>query len=137
MDLNLKLMKWQIVPDLNLDLVKGTKCLLLGAGTLGCSVARNLLSWGVQIITLVDYGNVSYSNPVRQSLFKFKDTGKSKAETAAAALREIYPNVVCFMSYFSFLQIVSISLSHPGESNFTFRCQDIQQAPSRRKLKRL
>ncbi|KAL0277916.1 UNVERIFIED_CONTAM: hypothetical protein PYX00_005031 [Menopon gallinae] len=86
-------MKWQIAPDLNLEIVKDTKCLLLGAGTLGCSVARNLLSWGVQHITLVDYGNVSYSNPVRQSLFKFRDIGKSKAETAAAALREINPNV--------------------------------------------
>ena len=29
--------------------------------------------WGVRHITLVDNGRVSYSNPVRQSLFTFKD----------------------------------------------------------------
>ena len=49
-----------------------TRCLLLGAGTLGCAVARALLGWGVRRVTLVDSGRVSYSNPARQCLFEFE-----------------------------------------------------------------
>ncbi|XP_059612507.1 ubiquitin-like modifier-activating enzyme ATG7 isoform X2 [Phlebotomus argentipes] len=92
-NLNLKLMRWRIVPELNLDVIADTKCLLLGAGTLGCSVARNLLSWGVNCVSFVDYGNVSYSNPVRQNLFKHEDAqfSRPKAATAAKRLLEIYP----------------------------------------------
>lgn len=87
-------MKWQVVPDLNLDVVRDTKCLLLGAGTLGCVVARSLLAWGVRQITFVDNSAVSYSNPVRQNLYQFRDVGKPKAQAAASALRDIFPPVV-------------------------------------------
>lgn len=96
-DLNLKLMRWRIMPDIQLERIAGTKCLLLGAGTLGCYVARVLLGWGVRNITLVDNGRVSYSNPVRQPLFDFDDCvggGEPKAECAADKLTKIFPGVV-------------------------------------------
>lgn len=95
-NLNLKLMKWRLVPDLDLTRVMEARCLLIGSGTLGCGVARNLLGWGVKHITFVDNGKVSYSNPVRQSLFTFKDCqdgGRHKAEAAAERLSEIFPGV--------------------------------------------
>ncbi|KAI9836833.1 MAG: Autophagy protein 7 [Sarea resinae] len=95
-DLNLKLMRWRIAPDLDLEKIKETRCLLLGAGTLGSYVARNLLGWGVRRITFVDNASVSFSNPVRQPLFNFKDClegGAKKAYRASAALQEIYPGV--------------------------------------------
>lgn len=95
-DLNLRLIKWRIAPNIDLDVIKNTKCLLLGAGTLGSYVSRNLMGWGVRKITFVDNAKVSYSNPVRQPLFDFKDClegGAKKAERAAEALSEIYPGV--------------------------------------------
>ena len=92
-DLNLKLMRWRQLPSLDLDLLSQTKCLLLGAGTLGCYTARCLLSWGFRNITFVDNSTVSHSNPVRQPLFEFQDVGKPKGGCAAAALKRIFPLV--------------------------------------------
>uniref|UniRef100_A0A669D6I8 Autophagy related 7 n=1 Tax=Oreochromis niloticus TaxID=8128 RepID=A0A669D6I8_ORENI len=95
-DLNLKLMRWRLVPSLDLDKVINTKCLLLGAGTLGCNVARMLMGWGVRHITFVDNAKISYSNPVRQPLYEFEDClggGKSKAMAAVDRLTKIFPGV--------------------------------------------
>lgn len=98
-DLNLRLMKWRVAPNIDLDIIKRQKILLLGAGTLGCYVSRALMAWGVRKITFVDSGRISYSNPVRQPLFSFKDcfsdsnNGRLKAERASEALSEIFPGV--------------------------------------------
>ena len=95
-DLNLKLIKWRIAPTIDLDIIKNSKCLLLGAGTLGTYVSRTLMGWGVRKITFIDNATVSFSNPVRQPLFNFEDClngGAKKAERAAKALTEIYPGV--------------------------------------------
>ena len=94
--LNLELMRWRMLPELDLRRVEATRCLLLGAGTLGCHVARDLLAWGVRHITFVDAGRVAYSNPVRQPLFEHGDATKEcwKAQAAADALKRIHPTVV-------------------------------------------
>eukprot|EP01065_Artemidia_motanka_P040796 TRINITY_DN5183_c0_g1_i2.p1 TRINITY_DN5183_c0_g1~~TRINITY_DN5183_c0_g1_i2.p1 ORF type:complete len:679 (+),score=185.48 TRINITY_DN5183_c0_g1_i2:76-2112(+) len=92
--LNLSLMKWRMAPDLDLEGLASTKCLLVGSGTLGCNVARNLMMWGVHDITFIDRGRVSFSNPVRQSLFCHEDAlrgGRNKAEAAADACHRIFP----------------------------------------------
>jgi len=95
-NLNLKLMRWRALPSLNLEMLRDTSCLLLGAGTLGCQVARTLIAWGVQKITFVDNGRVSFSNPARQSLYTFEDCkngGELKAIAAAKRLKQIIPSL--------------------------------------------
>ena len=96
-DLNLKLMRWRLFPALDVERLSATRCVLIGAGTLGCAVARTLLAWGIRHITLVDSGNVAFSNPVRQSLFEFEDClsgGRPKAVVAAEKLQRIFPGAV-------------------------------------------
>jgi len=95
-DLNINLMKWRMAPDLDVNIIKKMKFLLIGAGTLGCHVARNLLGWGARNINFVDCGKVSYSNPVRQSLYSFEDSSNDsfKATLAAKKLKEIFPMVI-------------------------------------------
>ncbi|VDN96239.1 unnamed protein product [Rodentolepis nana] len=94
-DLNLKLMLWRFLPNFDLDVLHKTKCLILGSGTLGCNVARQLLAWGCRNITFVDNSTVSYSNPVRQTLFTFEDakSGVQKSMAAAEAIKRILPTV--------------------------------------------
>jgi ubiquitin-like modifier-activating enzyme ATG7 len=114
-DLNLKLMKWRMIPNLNVDLLQSTKVLLIGAGTLGCSVARTLLGWGIRDFTILDYGTVSYSNPVRQNLFTLEDchfnngNGKPKAQAATEALQEIAADVKS--------RGIHLSIPMPGHSS--------------------
>ena len=89
-------MKWRIKPKLDIEKIQSLKCLLFGAGTLGSQLARNLIAWGVRHITFIDYGKVNHSNPVRQSLYVYEDCindGKPKAETAANALKQIFPSI--------------------------------------------
>jgi ubiquitin-like modifier-activating enzyme ATG7 len=94
-NMNLSLMKWRMEPNLNLEKFKNIKVLLLGAGTLGCNIARSLIQWGVRNITFIDKGRVSYSNPVRQTLFEMNDCditkNNYKSIVACDALKRILP----------------------------------------------
>ncbi|KAL3678221.1 hypothetical protein R1sor_021177 [Riccia sorocarpa] len=115
-DLNLKLMRWRLLPSLDLPTLSSTKCLLLGAGTLGCQVARGLLAWGIRHITFVDYGKVAMSNPCRQSLYNVEDClngGKLKVDAAADSLKRIIPGVKASGVYMS-IPMPGHSVS-PGE----------------------
>lgn len=97
-ELNLKLMKWRLMPSLDLQRMEQSKCLILGSGTLGCNVARTLMAWGFRRITMVDNGVVSMSNPVRQNLFTVDSVGKEKAQAAVEMLRKVNLNIVLFLN---------------------------------------
>ncbi|CAE7696688.1 atg7 [Symbiodinium necroappetens] len=87
-------MQWRVLPSLQPEKMKDLRVLLLGAGTLGCGVARALMGWGCRRMTFVDAGKVSYSNPVRQSLFTHRDAaeGRKKATAAREAVEAILPD---------------------------------------------
>jgi len=110
-DLNIKLMKWRLIPDLDPSRMKNLKFLLLGAGTLGCSVARSLMGWGVRRMTFVDSGRVSLSNPVRQSLFTHSDAaeGRPKAQAARHCVEAILPDAE--------VQDVELEIPMPGHKH--------------------
>ncbi|XP_057260225.1 ubiquitin-like modifier-activating enzyme ATG7 isoform X3 [Pezoporus wallicus] len=126
-DLNLKLMCWRLVPTLDLEKIVSAKCLLLGAGTLGCSVARTLMGWGVRKITFVDNAKISYSNPVRQPLYEFEDClsgGKAKALAAADRLQKIFPGVLVINAALGFDTFVVMrhGLKKPKQSETGDAC---------------
>ncbi|KAM4654032.1 ubiquitin-like modifier-activating enzyme ATG7 isoform 4-T8 [Amazona ochrocephala] len=126
-DLNLKLMCWRLVPTLDLEKIVSAKCLLLGAGTLGCSVARTLMGWGVRKITFVDNAKISYSNPVRQPLYEFEDClsgGKAKALAAADRLQKIFPGVLVINAALGFDTFVVMrhGLKKPKQSEAGDAC---------------
>ena len=119
-DHNIKLMGWRQLSELDIEKIKASRCLLFGAGTLGCQLSRNLIGWGCKNITFIDNGRVSYSNPVRQSLYRFEDSiqgGKQKAETAAEELKRIYPEINA--------QGFSVEIPMPG--HFTISEEQKQQ----------
>ncbi len=96
--LNLKLMKWRLEPDLDIEMISSQKFFILGTGTLGCNMARLLIGYGAKNITFLDYGYVSYSNLARQSLFNLDcfdktDKGISKVEAAKLNLLKISPGM--------------------------------------------
>lgn len=75
------------------DKVQAAKVMIVGAGALGNEVAKNLALMGVGHILIVDFDAIEAANLSRSVLFRERDNGRSKAEIAAARLREINPDV--------------------------------------------
>ncbi|XP_051224915.1 ubiquitin-like modifier-activating enzyme atg7 [Lolium perenne] len=90
--MHLKLMGWRHFP-VDLDKLGSTRCLVLGAGTLGCEVSRLLMTWGVRKLTVVDGGCVAMPDLVKQSLYVEKDCGVPRATAIVPHLKERCPAV--------------------------------------------
>ena len=70
-----------------------TKCLIVGAGGLGCPVAQYLSTSGLGKITLIDHDVVDETNLQRQILYTPEDLGLYKADVACKRLKILNPDI--------------------------------------------
>jgi len=75
------------------DRVQSAKVMVVGAGALGNEVIKNLALMGVGNLFIVDFDRIEAANLARSVLFRDQDTGRPKAETAAARARALNPEV--------------------------------------------
>lgn len=73
--------------------VRDAKVMVVGAGALGNEVIKNLALMGIGNLYIVDFDNVEAANLSRSILFREKDSGREKAQLAAARAVEINPDV--------------------------------------------
>jgi len=74
--------------------LRGARAIVVGAGALGSPVAQYLAGAGVGQLGIVDGDSVELSNLHRQPLHFTPDIGAGKAESAAAKLTLLNPEVV-------------------------------------------
>jgi len=77
----------------NRDKVENAKILVVGAGALGNEVIKNLVLMGVGNIFIIDFDTIEAANLSRSPLFREHDSGRKKAEVAAARAKELNPNI--------------------------------------------
>ncbi len=75
------------------EIVRDASVLVVGAGALGNEVLKNLALMGIGNILIADFDTIEDSNLSRSVLFRESDRGKSKAEVAAAGVKELNPDV--------------------------------------------
>ena len=75
------------------EIVREATILVVGAGALGNEVIKNLALMGIGNILIADFDTIEDSNLSRSVLFRESDNGRRKVDAAAAAVKELNPDV--------------------------------------------
>ena len=84
---------FQLISWWEREKVQNAKVMVVGAGALGNEVIKNLVLMGVGYIYIVDFDVIELANLSRSILFRESDSGRKKAEVAAARAKELNPYV--------------------------------------------
>ncbi len=73
--------------------LKDARVLVIGAGALGNEIIKNLALLGIGHVIVADKDTIENSNLSRSVLYRAEDAGRPKADVAASAARQIYPDI--------------------------------------------
>ena len=73
--------------------IRNAKILVVGAGALGNEIVKNLSLLGFGNLFIADLDAIENSNLSRSVLYRAKDNGLPKAETAARAAKDLFPDM--------------------------------------------
>jgi len=71
--------------------LRSARVLVIGAGALGNEILKNLALLGFANIVIVDLDSIEASNLSRSILYRASDVGRRKADAAADAVKNIFP----------------------------------------------
>ena len=81
----------RLIPWWEQEKIAATRVMVIGAGALGNEILKNLALLGFEKVVVVDLDHIELSNLSRSVLFRPEDVGRSKAEAAARAYRQLLP----------------------------------------------